>query len=510
MSVSRTVKEYERPQASQQSAKIMVMRQETVLVPPVSEIVASETVAGETLPSDNLLNPPLLATEISQGEVSASQELGATPPLGDILDFPSGNEGLLAQASDGVVYRTVKVRKGDTLERLLRREGMDSDLIYRHLLAVTLKLNPQIKNADLIFAGAEIKIPASGVYLNALAGVNHEEVREAAARAASGRKAAPLSRTGQGNDSNVLNLPSASVETAKNTLGFIFTSLGERVNARGSLILPAGADTIDIDTAVFPVVELQNGIKIVVDLESRLPQKTITALRTHYPQYMVFRTRANEPLEKALDRLWPLCGYYRIYKNDRSYEGGTDIKLKLTADWLIWTTGEAWNLGQPLVINLASGPDKNTDMAFSNFLNNHGIKIIDLYKGNLLPGPDLASLGKPLAVVELNSSNPAVLAAELAKQIGFSVKIGLPPNWLDFPPALGGAPLGDFASIVLEKEMVVLNFGEISPEMSSELAQGGYKILNVSNEAESAISAVLTGLKVENDLTISAKNGPKI
>jgi LysM repeat protein len=522
--VARTLKVYERPQPSQTAAKVVVMRrEETADAVLEGEAVAMGEAAGEGLLADSDSNPAGGAAD-------------------DPLDFPSGNQGPLTLSPEGVVYRTVKVRRGDTMERLLRREGMDTDLIYRHLLKVTLKLNPDVKNADLILVGTEINIPAAGVYLADLSGVDPQAVREAAGLAADGKKPeqpvrrvrAAVARPESGADGKgglkasagrqaaksdskkdargPADLPAASVETAKSSLGFIFTSLGERVSARGHLILPAGAETIDVDTALFPVVELRSGIKIVVDLESRLSQQTIATLRTHHPQYMIFRTRSGESVDMAMDRLWPLCGYYRVYKKNRTYEGGSDILLKIAADWMIWPTAEAWNSGQPLVINIAPKADGGTDPAWSAFLNDHGIKVVDMFKGNVLPGPGLSEAAE-LTAMSMDSGGPAALAASLAVQLGMPAKV-------DAQVDLGrarkeGADSGITVPVLWERgrNKVVLEFGDLSVAEAKSLRASGYKVVSAKPDTESAIDAVIAGLgvKVKNDLTLSAPApGPKM
>ncbi|UQZ88087.1 hypothetical protein C4J81_02210 [Deltaproteobacteria bacterium Smac51] len=484
--VTRMVKVYERTQPEQQPAKVVVMRH---------------------TPGEGTVETATPAPTLSMGEEQTGgspQPVQAGGPAGNGLNFPSGNHGPLAVEPDsGVVYRTVKIRRGDTLERLLRREGMDNDLIYAHLLKVTLKLNPEIKSQDMIFAGAELRIPAAGDYLAGLAGVNPEAVKAAALARSEGRRpeAADDGRAG------ALKLPSATVETGKTTLGLIFTRLGAGVDTRGRLVLPVGSDSIEFNTTEFPVIELPDDRRVVIDLESRLPRQTVNQLREKFPNYQVFRTKRGERLEKALDKLWPLCGYFRVYKKDRTYEGGTDIKLKIAADWMIWPTRQAWNSGQPLVINLASGADRKTAPAWKTFLSGHGIGVMDLFQGTVIPDePQAAS--EELKITRLSENNPSLAAAELVRLLGGEPKVGVQ---LDRVPSAGEGQPELTAPVLWEhgSRQVVVEFGELSAEAVKTMREAGYRVVSAQAGQENVIKAVIEGfgLAPKEALVLNAPAG---
>lgn len=454
--VTETVKVYERPQPNQQSARVVVMRHR-----PGQGTVEMAEGPGET--------------------VAEPAETAGSP-----LDFPSGNHGPLALEPDsGVVYRTVKIRRGDTLERLLRREGMDSGLIYAHLLKVTLQLNPEVKNQDLIFAGAELRIPAAGDYLAEMTGADPVAVKEAALARSRGRGPEQ-----DGDRAGALRLPSAAVETAKNTLGLIFTRLGARMDTRGRLVLPLGEGSLEFNTAEFPLVELPGERRVVLDLERKLPRRTLRGLRG-MPSCQVFRPTGGGRLEKSLGQLWPLCGFYRVYDKNHSYEGGTDIKLTMAADWMIWPTEAAWKNGQPLVLNLAAAPDRKTDPAWNSFLASHGVEVMDLFGGAVLPagapGPP-----PPLQLTRLGENNPSLFAAELVKLLGAEPKVGVQLDGLS--PAEGRE--SNLTAPVLwadQSRQVVLDFGELDPEAVQTLREADYRVVVSQSEPDKVIGAVLEG-----------------
>ncbi len=425
-------------------------------------------------------------------------------PSSSALDFPSGNHGPLAMEPDTrVVYRTVKIRRGDTLERLLRREGMDNGLIYAHLLKVTLELNPEIKNQDLIYAGAELRIPAAGDYLAGLAGVNPAYVREAALARSLGR--APAAPERRGERSEALRLPAARAEAARNTLGLIFTRLGGKLDMRGRLVLPSGGGSLEFNTAEVPLIEFPSGRRLALDMEARLSRRTLRGL-SELPDFYVFRPARGESFEQALARLWPMAGFYRVRTKNQPYEGGTDIKLAIAADFLIWPTQESWNNGSPLALNLAGSPERKTDPRWKSFLSGHGIEILDIHEESVLPDAPPARPGE-LKITRLDEPNPSLLAAQLVEIMGAEPKVGLQ---LD-APAPAGEGAGTTAPVLWMDggRQVVLDFGDLDPEAVKTMREEGYRVVSAAGKGPlEAIEAVMEGFGLAGADSLVLKAAP--
>lgn len=518
--VTETVKVYNRPQDSQQDTKVVSLRHRPGTTadpaPAAPEATAPETTPPAASPAeaDPAAQPP--AGPEGQGTAQAAPETSPASPGSPAaaLDFPSGNAGPLAVAPESqVVYRTVRVRRGDTLERLLRREGLHRDVIYSHLLKVTLELNPEIKDPNLIFLGAEIKIPAAGDYLRPLAGIDPEAVKTAAAAVHERRR--PVdggAGRGASRRAAVLELPEEKIITARGSLTGVFARLGEKVENRGPVMVKAGDSALELNTVEFPLIELAGGGHLVLDIGSRLAPELVKTLRSQSPPYQVFRIGKKENLDQVLGRLWPMCSYFRVYGRDRAYEGGGDIRLKITADWMIWKSEEAWNSGQPLVINRVTREDRRSSPAWVNFLKDHGIQVVDIYRNSLLPDPE-RSPAAPLPQTELNDRNPTLFAAELVKGLGFEPRVGVQ---LDLAMRPGETAAPNLTAPVLwenGKTQVVLEFGELSVEAVATLTQNGYRVVTSRKDSEAVVNAVIAGfgLTAADSFVLEAPaGGPKM
>ncbi|MDR1578492.1 MAG: LysM peptidoglycan-binding domain-containing protein [Deltaproteobacteria bacterium] len=440
-------------------------------------------------------------------------------------------EGELEMASDGTVYRKLVVRKGDTLEKLLRREGVDPDLIYKSLIKVTLRLNPELKNPNIIVVGAELRVPSMGAYLADLAqptrvasapstrnrsapGSNQAEAKNIAARsnrpenlAGSSRK---RSEKGQKAKFTLATkrlppapMPTVDAQNARTILGVIFTRLGATFTNKGRLFLPLDEPPhFDVDTASSPIIELKNGRRIVLDLRRAFSPDLIKRFSAKYKDYLIFQPTRGETLEKVLERLWPLCAYYRIYNQTQTFEGGSDIRLKIAADWLIWPTAEDWNRGQPVVINLAPAPDNATPQAWVKFLGNHGVTVIDLYKGLILA--DATRSPTPInnfTVIDVDSQNPSSFAAALVKSFGFSPRLGLRVDLRRGRIVTGGenSENGATPAVFWEtgQERLVLEYGDLSSEDLAILKANGFQVISSGRDSQLVLKSILSALNIK-------------
>jgi hypothetical protein len=539
---AKKVATYELDQPTQSPARVVVRRQ----MPPEEELAEGEfklwpdgkppegppaEEAAPVAPMNPIIpfvgqgrQPPAPA----QAQVAANPEPAGEPQAAPEPPAPAraqaapvsapqgpGNEGPLATSADGTVYRTVKVRKGDTLEKLLRREGLDRNLIYRHLIKLTVELNPGLKNPNLIVAGAELRIPASGGYLagyGEAATVAAAEVAPAPARTAKAEpEPAPSPPSSGAKDPAPVGagkyviptkrLPAAPLPTmealnARTALGIIFTRLGEKLVSKGRLFMPLDEPPhFDIDTAVIPIIEFNNNRKIILDFNGDIEAGLIKRFTDKYTEYSVFQPAKKESLDKALERLLALANYYRVYGKNQAFEGGRDVKLKITADWLIWPSVDSWNKGQPTIVNLAPSAENGTPPVWVRFLNEHGMKVIDLFQGRVI-GPSGASPTpvNNFTVIEVDQ-NPSAFAVALIRSLGYSPRVGVTVDNERGRVVTGGAEanLGNFPPVFWETEKgrFILEYGEFSTEDLQILRKNGFNIISSPKEFRPVLKAIL-------------------
>jgi LysM repeat protein len=512
---------------------------------PQAQAVSGDRTAAPAAPAPAQAVEPAVEEQAPE-PARASRRRQRTRPA------PS-NEGELSTTPDGTVYRTVKVRSGDTLERLLKREGLDPELIYRHLIRLTVDINPGLKNPHMIMTGAELRIPAIGPYLAAYGGgpelvqvadASSQVVSDAAPAVPPARRTRERQRTRRPDRAQpaaeqasapapsggrfrintarlpAAPLPTADAQNAKQILSLIFTRLGEQVSQRGRLFLPLDEPPhFDVDTSTMPVVDLKTGRHIILDLNRSLPEAFITRFRAKYPEYVVFQPARGERMEKALERLWPMCGYFRVYPKGQAFEGGKDVKIRISADWLVWPTSTDWNRGQPVVINLAPAPDNGTPLPWVRFLADHNISVIDLYRGEVLAGGGKAATPiNNFTVVDADSDNPSAFAEAFVKALGFNPRIGVSVDLAAGRVTTGGATIGTGPPPAVFWESgnskTILEYGDLTTDELDVLKRNGFSIISSARDSQTVLRSIVAALKIrlEGPLVLNgdSSGGPSI
>ena len=412
--------------------------------------------------------------------------------------------GRLETAPDGTVYRLVKIRPGDNLEKLLRREGMDAALIYSHLLKLVLILNPEVKNPDLIYAGAELKIPAAGPYLTKY-GVNENLTKAPvplAATTASRLNSPPLETT------EMPDLPNLALDLRQKSLMTIFNQLGALVENGPPRQIEISGQNFVLDTKKFPVLDLLNGRAIILDLDGQLPNNLAKLFTS--AGYVTLRLNINDTLAQNLEKIWPYCNFYKVYNHKQSYEGGSSLKLKITATWLIWPGEKDWLAGHPKVINLST---QKTPLPWQNFLEQHGLKIIDLSPAGEMLNSAPKNLTQNLKLVNINAKNPSFLTAALIAQLGGEAKIGVQLDLAQNQAEL--LESGKLAPVLWDDatHKTVFIFEEMPQEALEALKNIDYRVILSHTEPEEVLKSILNSTKTpfNQDLILENKGpaGPK-
>jgi hypothetical protein len=313
-------------------------------------------------------------------------------------------------------------------------------------------------------------------------------------------------------------MPTADTVNARNAYGIIFTRLGENVLTKGRLFLPLDEPPhFDIDTSKITVVELNNGRKVVLDLTSSLSAELVRRLSAKYGEYIVFQPSKKEPFDKALEKLLASCGYYRIYGRDQAFEGGRDVRLKISADWLIWPNADSWNRGQPTIINLAPAADNGTPPVWQRFLGDHGIRVIDLYQGRLLAGAGKSPTPvNNFSVIEVED-RPSAFAGALIRSLGYAPRYGVRVEANRGRVFTGG--IDDLSSdppVFWETESSrnILEYGSLSTEDLEILRKNSFNIISSGKDNQAILKAILAASKIgltENlVLNGNSSGGPSI
>lgn len=317
------------------------------------------------------------------------------------------------------------VQEGENLAKILRSIGVPDKAIFNEYIDLTLKLNPQLTDPNIIYANQPIILPVPGAWPEttvslAAAPTPPRPARPTPSPAVTKAPPKPKPLAAPEPPQVVIpapQLPPAQTLAARAALGLIFSRMGERFVSTGQHFLPLkSGGQITINTQTFPIIETRHGMRIVLDLDRRLPEQMVGLIRSNWSNYIIFRPESAETVPAMLGRLFELCQYYRIYKKGAPWTLRRDVDVRIAADWIVWPDQADWASGHAVVITFPDSKSMGTAPEVADYLARQGIKVIDFYpRGNLIgPEPRRDPSGPEPTVETISSENleeflPAVL-----------------------------------------------------------------------------------------------------
>lgn len=458
---------------------------------------------------------PAPAEKTSKGDGTSETAEQGTSDDGDLKSL------------DGVKYQVVQVKRGDRLATLLRRAGVPDHLIFNEAINVTLKINPQLSDPDLIFAGEAIKIPVQAAWAETgsdkpIRTAKRKTGDSGVSQSATKVKPRKTARVKEEKAPKTIipppQLPPSKHLGVRTALGLIYTRIGERYISKGQHFIPLKTGgQININTQSFPIIEFTEGRRIILDLDARLPREMVEMIRENWSSYEVFRPRRNEKLPQMLDRLFKESGYYRINRKGDPWVLDGGIQIKIGADWIIWPTREDYAAGRATVITLPPTQTQGTAPELAKFLSMRGVRVIDFYpRGNLIgPEPIRSTTLERISVETIKPSNYTDFIQTLLGMLGQRYETDL-----SIPLMKGGSSDASFNYSVTAplyfsrggKNFVVAVSG-LPDNVISQLEKSKFKVIvrRPHEQPRQFASRLLSEIGVRNEagLTIQGSNREK-
>jgi len=256
------------------------------------------------------------------------------------------------------------VRPGDSLTKVIQgRYDLPARTLYNEYLDLVKKLNPTLKNLDRVHPGQKIKLP---IY-------SPRVVKKAIPVAPKERPGAPPPAE---------KVRAAGSHPLRKALGEILKEMGEEWIETGEHFVPLkSGGEIDLKAESYPIINLTNGRRVIVDLEHALPEGMAKLIEANWKNYRVVHLEKGEGLKTALDRILDACGYARIRRAGKPLTVGGEIPVQLTADWIVIPSEDPNRTGDILLITLAD-EQAATPRSIREYLAGVGVRVID-YPGGM-------------------------------------------------------------------------------------------------------------------------------
>jgi LysM repeat protein len=418
-------------------------------------------------PGDKLIIP-LTLSPVKGLTGTASKEPATPLSLADLKDVKLEN------------YTVVP---GDSIIKVVKsRYSLRDEQISEKYLEQLKRLNPDLTNLDRIYPGQVVKLP---VYTPQLVRapiklINRKEPENQAAREEP--KAAEKGTT-----------------ALSRQLAELFALMGEEWVNTGEHYIPlSSGGQINLKADSFPILNLQNGNRIIVDLHSELPEKMSQVISSNWANYRVVQLQSRDDLRSALNKIFPLCGFHRLYTNGEPLELASDIRLRMTADWIIIPVPPPQGgKDQTILINLTDRSGARIPDELRDFLTEEGVRTIE-YPPLSQPGTPSPAQGE---VLQAGQDRAQIIETVLNLTGQAFTRNMEMPLYKEGNSGFNLTVKADFF-LYLDKKEAVIDFSGIGADMIPLLKEYNVSVLSVAGESDPAVivSKVLdfTGVKFDS------------
>ncbi|HON37363.1 MAG TPA: LysM domain-containing protein [Deltaproteobacteria bacterium] len=271
---------------------------------------------------------------------------------------------------------------------------------------------------------------------------------------------------------------SAISRIVKNTLLPALTRMGGRQKDEGTYFMPmAGGSSVSIDTGEIPVIELDTGMRVILDMNSRISPEVKDILEQAFPTCRII-SGPHEGLESLMDRVLNVSEYFSVNKDAGPLLVGEDEKIRFSGKWIVYKDFSRQNV---FVINLLDEADQQTPDPIRSYASRFGIDLIEMGGKPWVP----KGAASETALIELGHSYRKLLDL-LGKPYELDKELELVS--LEALRIAYEAPLLYNRNIILTEELP-------DKTMSELLAKKGYTVVDASSEA---FETVLDTLGIEH------------
>ncbi len=393
---------------------------------------------------------------------------------------------------------------------LLHTYKVPRHLVFKEFIRHFCELNPDIKDPNIIKVHQRIRVPVQKRI--------PEEKRELADKSQTQPLPAETTDTPQEPPSpGGAEVQMASTETEKtaptqtepdprafqDSIGAFFVNIGERYNNKGNYHIPVpGGGELTLDSTAFPVLEMENGRKVIIDMGNELPARVEKLIESNWKKYRFVDVRKDESVESVFAKLFSVSGYYSATRENDPITLNGDITVEIWSDWKIIKDKESARTGRTVAVNIVNKGDKGTPPAIKNYLQRSGVKVVDFSlagKKKERNDQEEGVTGAGEGVDILDSSNNKQLVSTLLTLINQPFTENAK---LSLSKTSGAAfQMGITADIYLSKggNDFIITLKDLPDDMVDMLTENAFRVLETRKDepSKSVISKVLTFLGME-------------
>ena len=279
---------------------------------------------------------------------------------------------------------------------------------------------------------------------------------------------------------------------------------------------------INIDTKNFPILQLTDRKKIIINYGSKLSSGVVDLIESEIDDLEVVNLREGENIGSVLDKIINTAGYFSVDKGQNPLVIGDNVQFEILGDWIIYKDELLEDI---MVLNLIEKESKPVDSQLKDYISNFGVNLVDLYmmgdgeqEKDSSPPKRAEDTYRPEDMPVIDTSDSVVLVDSLLALLGQEFKKDYKIKL--FQGEYDGFDIEVTADCYFERKGVghVISFHAIPEKLTEVIIQQGNRFLNLSLSLENSsavIKSILDFLYISYDaprprFTATSEVGKKV
>jgi len=401
---------------------------------------------------------------------------------------PADDQVLTIPLIPDILYTTYTVQPGDYLVKIVAvQHGIAVDQIPEGYLATLKRINPGIQDMDRIYPGQTIRVP------------------ELVSLASPVAMTAPLEEPATEEPADLETAEASPPETLieeppQSTMSRALAQMGGKLVESGAYFFPTkGREDLKLDLSAYPVIELEDGKRLLLETGKELPEGAEDVIRTFWKSLTVVRTKPGADQRTMLDRIFQTVYGENVWRTLDLPAFDDGIQATLRGDWIVLQKRSEGTPPGYHCTTLIEDPKERTSAPLRDYLAEKGIRVSDL-----LPGGGetdeaansrimYASNAAPVVVPDV--SDRETFVADFARRIGYAFDRRVPVTF-----QYAGFQVNTMMDLIHYEDGfdVLVDFGTLYGEAKAAMEATGLKVLCIRAEDEALAIAqnVLTAVGI--------------
>jgi len=271
--------------------------------------------------------------------------------------------------------------KGEHVAQVLRdMYNIPDDVIFNRYLKLVKTLNPDIEDINLVKPDQKIILPSFASYQI----LSKEELFTERAPV---EEVSAIEELSSEKKTETVYVDPRFIKIARqipsnktlymDSMASLADVLQGKLNSFGEFTIPLMKEgQITIDTHNFPILQLTDKKKIILDYGGELNSGLIDLLQLELSDFEVVTLREHENMESVLDRVFDRAGYFSVDKSRTPLVIGDKIQFEIAGDWIIYLDEL---LKDVTVVNLIEKGNEPIDSHLKDYIQAYGVNLVDLY-----------------------------------------------------------------------------------------------------------------------------------